>query len=161
MAIPDTPSPHPGPRVADLTVALDKVLHLSTLVSSDLSRFEREAGLTTPRVHLLWLLGESGPLTQQSLADALGVTARNVTGLVDGLVASGHVTREPHPHDRRATLVTPTRLGARTIEELVTSHADLARKLFASVPPARLSAFVTTLDETIATFARLMEEETP
>ncbi|MDT0185920.1 MarR family transcriptional regulator [Microbacterium sp. ARD31] len=141
------------------TEALDRVLHLATLVQSDLSRFEREAGLTTPRVHLLWVLGGAGPSTQQALSAALGVTPRNVTGLVDGLVASGHVTREPHPTDRRAALVTPTPLGQRTIRELVDSHADLAARLFGDVPPARLAVFVDVLAATTERFARLMVEE--
>jgi DNA-binding MarR family transcriptional regulator len=142
-----------------LTQALDKVLHLSSLVAADLVRFERSSGLTTPRVHLLWTLGLIGPTTQQSLATALEVTPRNITGLVDGLVASGHVTREPHPTDRRATLVTPTGLGERTIRELQQSHEELARDLFAEVPARRLAAFVRTLDDTIMTFARLVEEQ--
>lgn len=134
------------------------MLHLATLVAVDMARFEKESGLTGPRVHLLWTLGLTGPSTQQALATALTVTARNITGLVDGLEASGHVTREPHPTDRRATLVTPTAFGARTIQELRDSHDDLAAQLFGSVPKQRLAGFVTTLDETIATFARLMEE---
>lgn len=140
------------------TTALDRVLHLATLVSTDLARFEADSGLTMPRVHLLWLLGLTGPSTQKSLATSLAVTPRNITGLVDGLVASGHVTRQPHPSDRRAKLVTPTDLGERTIRELRDSHEDLARQLFGQVAPGRLAAFVTTLEETIAAFARLMEE---
>ena len=144
----------------DLTAVLDRVLHLATLVQADLGRFEREQGLTTSRVHLMWVLGASGPSTQQSLATALDVTPRNVTGLVDGLVASGHVTRQPHPGDRRATLVTPTELGRRTIEDLVSSHADLAQHLFGDVPDDRLAAFAEVLEETTDRFARLMEEGT-
>ena len=144
----------------ELTTALDRVLHLSTLVATDLARFEEDSGLTAPRIHLLWMLGHTGPSIQQTLVTALDVTARNVTGLVDGLVASGHVTREPHPTDRRATLVTPTDLGRQTIRDLRDSHDDLARQLFGAVPSRRLATFVTTLDETIATFERLMKEGT-
>jgi DNA-binding MarR family transcriptional regulator len=139
------------------TAVLDRVLHLATLVQADLARFEREAGLTRSRVHLLWVLGETGPTTQQALASALGVTPRNVTGLVDGLVTSGHVTREPHPGDRRATLVTPTALGRRTIEDLVASHADLARRLFGDVPAARLAIFDEVLSATVERFAGLVQ----
>lgn len=141
------------------TDVLDRVLHLATLVQSDLARFEREQGLTTPRVHLLWVLGEAGPSTQQTLAASLGVTPRNVTGLVDGLVATGHVTREPHPSDRRATLVTPTRLGTRTIRDLVESHHDLAERLFGDVPAAALATFDEVLTATVERFAGLMAEE--
>ncbi len=41
-------------------------------------------------------------MTQRALADALQVTPRNVTGLVDALADSGFVERAPHPTDRRA-----------------------------------------------------------
>ena len=144
--------------MAEPTGVLDQVLHLAMLVQADLGRFEREQGLTTARVHLLWVLGEAGPTTQQALARALDVTPRNVTGLVDGLVASGHVTREPHPTDRRAALVTPTALGARAITDLVESHVDLAQRLFGDVPAERLATFAEVLDATTQRFARLMEE---
>lgn len=144
--------------MADATDLLDRVLHLALLVQADLARFEREEGLTTSRVHLLWVLGETGPVTQQSLAAALDVTPRNVTGLVDGLVASGHVTREAHPSDRRATLVTPSERGAHTIDGLRRSHVDLAQRLFGDVPGHRLAVFGEVLDETTRRFARLMEE---
>lgn len=142
----------------DLTATLDKVLHLATLVGADLARFERESELTTARTHLLWVLGATGPSTQQSLASALGVSARNVTGLVDGLVSSGHVSRAAHPTDRRATLVTPTAKGEVVIHSLVEGHGQLARRLFERVPAERLAVFAATLDDTIATFTRLMEE---
>lgn len=142
----------------DLTAVLDKVLHLSMLVNADLTRFEQESGLTTARIHLLWTLGLTGPATQQSLATALEVTPRNVTGLVNGLVGSGHVTREPHPTDRRATLVTPTSLGNKAIRALVESHTDLAEQLFGDLTPRQVSSFERTLDGTIARFARLMAE---
>ena len=139
------------------TDALDQVLLLSSLVQADLARFEMQEGLSTARVHLLWALGKSGPSTQRALASALGVTPRNVTGLVDGLVASGHLTREPHPDDRRATLVTLTDLGRRTVDALVASHADLAQQLFGDVPADRLAIFVDVIDDTTRRFASLME----
>jgi DNA-binding MarR family transcriptional regulator len=145
--------------MASFTATLDKVLLLATLVGSDLQRFERESGLTTARTHLLWILGTAGPATQQSLASALNVSARNVTGLVDGLVASGHVSREPHPTDRRAVLVTPTERGRAAIRSLIEDHELLARRLFEHVAAGELAVFAATLDQTIETFTRLMEQQ--
>jgi len=142
--------------MTDHTAVLDRILHLASLVQADLSRFEERGGLTTARVHLLWILGASGPSTQQALAVALDVTPRNVTGLVDGLVGSGHVTREPHPADRRATLVTPTERGARAIDDLVTGHQELARRLFGDVDSDRLAVFDDVLGATVERFAALM-----
>ena len=39
------------------------------------------------------MLGTNGPMTQRALAEVLGVSARNVTGLVDALVATGRPGR--------------------------------------------------------------------
>lgn len=144
-------------RAARQRNALDRVLALNALLTEDLARFEAEHGLTGPRVHLLWQLGLVGPSTQRDLAAALSVSPRNVTGLVDGLVASGHVTRESHPSDRRATMVTPTVTGERFVADLQTSHDDLARQLFGDLPEDRLDSFVGVLDETLARVATLME----
>ncbi len=47
-------------------------------------------------------------LRQRDLGTALGIASPSVTALVDRLVRSGHVRREPHPDDRRATIVVPT-----------------------------------------------------
>lgn len=140
--------------------ALNKVLLLSSLVASDMSRFERESGLTAARVKLLWTLGLRGPTSQHVLARELDVTPRNITGLVDGLVDSGHVTREAHPTDRRALVVTPTATGRQTIAELQDGHQELAGQLFNTVPVEQLEVFIATLDETIAKFADLLEELT-
>lgn len=48
------------------------------------------------------------PMRQRDLAAALKLASPSVTALVDRLVKSGHVRREPHPEDRRATIVVPT-----------------------------------------------------
>src|SRR5687768_4436493 len=94
------------------TPALDSLLELVLLLSEDMTRSLARDGLTTSRAQHPWELLQRGPTKQQVLAEALGVSARNVTGLVDALVASGFVTREPHPGDRRATLLSFTEHGS-------------------------------------------------
>jgi DNA-binding MarR family transcriptional regulator len=44
----------------------------------------------------------------KELGARLGVTSASTTTLVDRLVKSGHVRREPHPTDRRALILRPT-----------------------------------------------------
>lgn len=48
---------------------------------------------------------EVGP---KELTVRLGITSASMTSLVDRLVRSGYVTREPHPTDRRALILRPT-----------------------------------------------------
>jgi DNA-binding MarR family transcriptional regulator len=66
------------------------------------------SGATLPRLRLLYQLHCEGPRKMVELADELGVSARNVTALVDGLEAEGLVRRVPHPTDRRVTMIEMT-----------------------------------------------------
>jgi DNA-binding MarR family transcriptional regulator len=50
----------------------------------------------------------SGPLGPSELARRLHISTASTTTVVDRLVGLGHVTREPHPTDRRGILVVPT-----------------------------------------------------
>ncbi|MGY0236743.1 MarR family winged helix-turn-helix transcriptional regulator [Longispora urticae] len=120
--------------------ALDQVIELVLLFNEDMDREFARLGLSASRVHLLWELRQRGAVTQRELADALKVSARNITGLVDGLVETGFVTRQPHPTDRRATLVAFTARGAETMAAMARDHEDLAGSLFDGMPD--FAAFV-------------------
>src|SRR5687768_972666 len=50
---------------------------------------------------------QDGPLSPTDLAKRIGVSTAAVTTIVDRLTAVGHVTRMPHPTDRRGVLVVP------------------------------------------------------
>jgi DNA-binding MarR family transcriptional regulator len=69
------------------------------------NRKAAEAGLGAQRLRLLNMVHCRGPQKMADLADALAVTPRNVTALVDGLEADGLIRRTPHSTDRRVTLV--------------------------------------------------------
>jgi len=126
------------------------VLQLVVLLNDDMTQAIEALELTQSRTHLLWELGRRGPVTQRVLADALKVTPRAVTGLVDALAVDGLVTREPHPSDRRATLVTLTRRGKALVTQLQRDHRALARALFAGMPRREFAAFARGLAEVIA-----------
>jgi DNA-binding MarR family transcriptional regulator len=130
----------------DRVAALDRVLELAVLVNVDMSRGLAARGLTESRTRVLWELLQRGPSTQRELADALQVSARNITGLVDALVATGFVSREPHPTDRRATLVHFTERGAEAAHDLQRDQQEFARVLFDGMPQTRLADFVRGLD---------------
>ena len=127
--------------------ALDRVLELVVLLNQDMTASLARDGLTGSRATVLWTLRQRGPSTQRALADALKVSARTITGLVDGLADGGLVTREPHPTDRRAFLVTFTERGTALVETLERDHAELAHLLFARMPAATFAGFAAGLDE--------------
>ncbi|HEU4540080.1 MAG TPA: MarR family transcriptional regulator [Jiangellaceae bacterium] len=126
--------------------ALDRLLELAVVISEDMSASLTAMGLTGARTRVLWELQRNGPMTQRQLAEALDVTPRNVTGLIDALVETGFVTREPHPKDRRATLVTFTDKGAATAADLERGHEEFAHLLFADLPDDTVAGFVGGID---------------
>jgi DNA-binding MarR family transcriptional regulator len=132
------------------TEALGRILELVVVLSDDMSSSLAAQGLTDARAHLLWELHVRGPSTQRVLAEALRVSPRNITGLVDALVDTGFVTREPHPTDRRATLVTFTEHGATIAAGLETDQHEFARILFEDMPDDRLTALIEGLDDVLA-----------
>jgi DNA-binding MarR family transcriptional regulator len=136
--------------------ALDRVLELAVLLNADMARDLARRGLTGSRAHLLWELRTRNPSTQQALAEALGVTPRAITGLVDALEKDGFVTREPHPDDRRATLVTFTKRGQTTADALERDHRELARQVFGDMPATTFRGFTRGVDAVLARLRELM-----
>ncbi|MEQ6897860.1 MarR family transcriptional regulator [Microbacterium sp. KR10-403] len=74
--------------------------------------------LTFARYELLTLLSftRSGRMPMASASLRLQVHPTSVTNTVDRLEASGHVRREPHPDDGRATLIALTASGRELAE---------------------------------------------
>ncbi len=132
--------------------ALEQLLELTVLLNDDMTRSLERDGLTVSRAHLLWELHHRGPSTQRVLAQALSVSPRNITGLVDGLVATGFVTRQPHPTDRRATLVTFTERGARTARQLEDGRGQFAELLFAGLTDKQLTGLVDGMATVLTRF---------
>src|SRR3954452_10100456 len=114
--------------------ALDRVLALVVFLDDDMTRSLARDGLTLFRAHLICRLVQRGPSTQRASADAVGVSARTVTGLTDGLEETGFVTREKHPSDRRAALVTLTTHGQAIAERLQREQRTFSHDLFAGLP---------------------------
>jgi DNA-binding MarR family transcriptional regulator len=86
----------------------------------------------------------SGPVPMRDLVAALGSDAAYTTVLVDDLERRGFVTRQPHPDDRRAKLVSVTAAGRRAARK---ADAILGR------PPATLARLS---DADLAELARLV-----
>ena len=101
----------------DETLRLLEVFRSFELMFSRWARSMIEAEGSSPaRMRLLAALHCKGPRIMRGLHEELGVTARQVTNLVDALEAEGLVGRTPHASDRRATVITLTRRGAELMD---------------------------------------------
>ncbi|MBL1078788.1 MarR family transcriptional regulator [Nocardia sp. 2] len=112
--------------------------------------------LGTPlREHwMLTYLSERGDITQQEIANTLGIDRSEVVRLVDAMEKSGYVTRTRDPHDRRKYQLSITAAGNRQREATDARIAAATEVLLARLTPEergtlhRLSLKALGYDET-------------
>ena len=104
-----------APQQSPTTAALDQLIQVAGAVEPAVAR---RGGISTSELQALrYLIGGSrGPV---ELSHLLGVTSAASSGVVDRLVARGHVQRRPHPDDGRRTRVEVTPSGRSEIESLM------------------------------------------
>lgn len=141
--------------------ALARVLELTLLLGEDMTQALAGQGLTPSRARLLWHLHRHGPCTQRVLAEALSVSPRNITGLVDALTSTGFVVREPHPTDRRATMIRFTDHGARLVTQMDQDREQLAETLLGEIPHATFAGLVDGLDHVLVRLREALDHPEP
>lgn len=125
-----------GPQDERLTqLSVDLVIHAARLIR----QIRRTSPDSSPALRMLSLLEEQGPLGVSRLAQADGTAQPTATATVNGLLARGWVTKEPHPDDYRSTLVRMTAEGREALE--------LVRRRNAAAVSARLVAAGHDVDE--------------
>ena len=105
-------------------------------------------GLSYPRLRVLEALHCQGPAKMKTLADGLGLSARNMTAVADSLEDEGLLRRVAHPSDRRATLLELTDEGVAAADDsLVPRLAEISRLFDELSPTAQntLRGILTTL----------------
>ncbi|MFE9095824.1 MarR family winged helix-turn-helix transcriptional regulator [Streptomyces sp. NPDC007264] len=116
--------PEPGQRLFFL---LQRAAH--QLRTTGDRRLLATAGITTAQLGALYAVQDEPDITQQRLAQALGLRESAVTGLVARLTAAGLVARQAHPSEHRAVVVRLTEAGQAALRaaqpEVERFNADL------------------------------------
>lgn len=92
------------------TKTLQLLQELIDVAGASPAAVARRANLSTSELHALRHLSNA-PVGPAELARLLGVTSAAASGVVDRLVAHGHVERHPDPEDGRRTQVRLTPSG--------------------------------------------------
>ena len=71
--------------------------------------------LTPPQAGILGVLGRESGLSQQALADVLGMFPSRLVAVLDDMERAGLVERLQHPNDRRVSLLNLTATGRKTL----------------------------------------------
>ena len=72
--------------------------------------------LTPPQAGILGVLGRESGLSQQALADVLGMFPSRLVAILDNMEQAGLVERRPHPSDRRVSLLNLTATGKKALQ---------------------------------------------
>ena len=90
---------------------------------------------SSTQLHVLFVLVSEGAMPMGRLAEQLGVTLPNVTGIVERMVEHGFVERVRDEDDRRIVKVAATDSGRATVEEI-----DMIRRGQMAAVVSRLTA---------------------
>lgn len=107
-------------QINRLMFALSEMRKAEDLLSEASTRYMKLNKTDMRALHFLIVCGHRGELaTPGALALHLGISTASVTKLLDRLERAGHVTREPHPTDRRALQVRITAATQRSAMDTV------------------------------------------
>jgi DNA-binding MarR family transcriptional regulator len=106
----------------------------------------REYGMSYARGRVVAALTVSGPVLMRALSEAVGVTPRTITGLIDALEKDGWVERRAHPTDRRATIVALTPAAEIAFAKLNQNYGHLSQDLVSGIPEADLQAGLRVIE---------------
>jgi DNA-binding MarR family transcriptional regulator len=95
-------------------------------------------GVSMAQLHIMVTLQRNGVMTMSRLADVLGVSMSNATGLVDRMEERGFVERTRVPEDRRIVLVRVTDAGTRMLQANDAISDELMRQVLGRLDPSEL-----------------------
>ena len=109
-----------------------RLLTCSNLIEGEVRRRLRERfDVTLPRFDLMAQLDKAPDgMTLSDLSRRMMVSNGNLTGLVDRLVASGHLDRRVSQSDRRAQVISLTSLGRDEFRTMAAEHEGWIAGLF-------------------------------
>ena len=148
-----TPGSDDPPTSADLAEALFLTAHtLKYAGQRHIRDLEATAGVISfPQARVMMVMADAEQVRMGELSAKLGVTARNVTTIVDGLEREGLLVRTPDPSDRRAILLELTPKGWNLIAAVHATQHELADWLFVALDTRERAELLRLLGKILET----------
>ena len=143
-------SPVPSVREladADVDAVTDAVLTASRLLMSVSARSIAAVDdtITIPQFRLLVVLHARGPVKLTAIAGALAVNPSTATRMVERLVTTGLVSRDPHPTSRRELVVGLTERGQGAVLEVMRRRRTQINRIVTQMTPTARRNLVRAL----------------
>ncbi len=118
-------------------------------------------GISMAQLNIMYTLQRNGVMTMSRLAELLGVSMSNATGLVDRIEERGYIERTRVAEDRRIVLVHVTDAGTRMIQENDALSDELMRDVLARLDPAELPVIAHAVAEVRAALEAATTQSAP
>lgn len=124
-----------------------RLLTCTTTIETEIRRrLRREFGVTLPRFDVMAALDRAPDgLTLSEISKRMMVSNGNLTGLVERLVASGHVDRRRSRTDRRAHVISLTEAGRTAFRVMAQAHAGWVGAMLADLDPSGIASLTDLL----------------
>ena len=145
------------PTAIDLTVRLMICAnHLEEMVQLHFGQWD----LSPARFSCLMKLWRSPHRSAKpiELAEQLGVTRGNMTGLIENLERDGYVEREHDEEDRRVNAVHMTEKGNKHLQRMLPSHFERITKMVEPLTEQERKVFLTCLEKLTSTISNLKDD---
>jgi DNA-binding MarR family transcriptional regulator len=123
------------PRAGSDTSILFDVFALGQQVRTLLHAAMRDAGMRPDDYAVYSVLFEAGPVTLTEAASRLGMPVTTAADYVRAIHARGHLSKERHPSDSRAFLLTLTRAGTGAHRRASACFERAYRAVVRELPP--------------------------
>src|SRR3954447_25935743 len=114
-----------------------RLLTCTTLIEGEVrGRLRARFDVTLPRFDLMAQLDKAPDgMTLSDVSKRMMVSNGNVTGLVERLVASGHLDRRTSVIDRRVQVIRLTKVGRAEVRKMAAEHETWIADMFAELTP--------------------------
>jgi DNA-binding MarR family transcriptional regulator len=109
-------------------------------------------------LHVMVAETAGAPITSGDLRQRMGLSGAAITYLVDRMMASGHITRESDPADRRKVILRYSESGAATSRAFFAPLGTHTHDAMADLPDADLSAASRVFKALIEAMRRYQRE---
>ena len=130
-------------------MAVTRLLGTAAELEKALEVYLSEHGVSLSRFYVLTMLRRYMPdgLKPTDLADKIGVTRGNMTGLVDGLEKAGLITRRDCKTDRRIVYVQLSVEGQKLLDRILPEHLRRIESVMTQLNESELKKLTSNLEK--------------
>lgn len=130
-------------------------LHQKKISSLFSKSYEDGYGCNRNQIRAIMIIGRNESIIPTSLGKCLGLQKGSLTTLLDSLENMNLVKREPHPDDRRKTLVSLTDSGKKYRDIKLYEFGKDIYTLFSNLSEEELDEFASNLKGVVSVFKKI------